>query len=34
MDIKLKDNFMNIIAYRMRHKEHAVPPKGAPQVGW
>jgi hypothetical protein len=20
MDIKLKDNFMNIIAYRMRHK--------------
>jgi hypothetical protein len=32
-DIKLKHNFMNIIAYRVRHNEIVVPPKPAPQEG-
>jgi hypothetical protein len=34
IDIKLKHNFINIIAYRAKHKEHAVPPEAAPRVGW
>jgi hypothetical protein len=33
-DIKLEHNSMNIIAYRVRHNEHVVPPELAPRAGW
>jgi hypothetical protein len=33
VDIKLKHNSMNIIAYRVRHNEHVVPPEPTPLVG-
>jgi hypothetical protein len=32
-DIKLKNNSMNIIAYRVRHNEHMVPPEPIPREG-
>jgi hypothetical protein len=32
-DIKLKYNSMNIIAYRVRHSEHVVPPEPALEWG-
>jgi hypothetical protein len=33
-DIKLEHNSMNIIAYRVRHNKHVVPPKLTSRVGW
>jgi hypothetical protein len=33
IDIKLKHNSMNIIAYRVRHNKHVTPPELAAQVG-
>jgi hypothetical protein len=33
IDIKLKHNSMNIIAYRVRHNELVAPSEPAPQVG-
>jgi hypothetical protein len=33
IDIKLKHNSMNIIAYKARHNEHVAPPELAPGVG-
>jgi hypothetical protein len=33
IDIKLKHNFMNIIAYRAGHNDLMAPPKPAPRVG-
>jgi hypothetical protein len=32
--IKLKHNFMNIIAYRARQNKLVAPPEPTPQVGW
>jgi hypothetical protein len=33
IDIKLKHNSMNIIAYRVRHNEPVVPPELVARVG-
>jgi hypothetical protein len=33
IDIKLKHNSINIIAYRARHNEIMVPPEPAPRAG-
>jgi hypothetical protein len=32
-DIKLKHNYMSIIAYRVRHNEFVAPTEPAPQEG-
>jgi hypothetical protein len=32
-DIKLKHNFMNIIAYKARHNDLVAPPELAPRAG-
>jgi hypothetical protein len=32
-DIKLEQNFMSIIAYKVRHNELVAPPEPTPQAG-
>jgi hypothetical protein len=34
IDIKLKHNYLNIVAYTVSHNELMAPPEPAPRAGW